>query len=197
MGKADSYKKFLTDCPEAKIWIDIGLAPYAAKGLCKAGILDLEQLGKLNRDEVCAIWGIGELALRICEEALGRVLSSPRGYWKDREVPKPAIEIFLRERIETQEQLMAMQKGQILSLKGMKPTLLAQVEEALRVRFSFPLSYWTERGLRKKTAQTLNAAGILTLEQLAATSQADLERMLNTLEYRTVQVILRQAKGIL
>jgi hypothetical protein len=68
-----------------------------------------------------------------------------------------------------------------------------QVEEALKIRFDSPLSYWTNRGFGKKTAQTLNAAVILTLEQLAATPSDHLKGMFNALEYRVLAVVLRQA----
>jgi hypothetical protein len=84
-----------------------------------------------EREEVRAIPGIGETALHICEEALGRLFPSPARYWQDRGIPKHGIEILLREGIEKQEQLLELTREEVLRLQGMTPALLGQIEKTL------------------------------------------------------------------
>jgi hypothetical protein len=194
MGKPGEHRRLLEVHPEAQLWIDIGLDTRAAHGLCKAGVWNLEQLGRLTREEARAIPGIGETALHICEEALGRLFPSPSRYWKDRRIPKRGIQIFLREGIEKQEQLLKMPREEVLRLQGMTPALLGQIESALGISFDFPFSYWTECGLPPKTAEALNEMGILNLEELEATSPIKLESSFNALEYRIINVVLRRFK---
>lgn len=189
---ADVHAKFLAANPEAKFWIDIGLPPRPAKGLCTAGILGLEQIEGMSRQDLLKIWGVGELSLHIIEEALGHLIPSSFEYWRKKGIPRLAARVFVREGIKTIEQLRSMTREQLLALAGMGPHLLTKVEERLEIRFHSPLSYWMDRGLRKKTAATLNAEGIFTLEQLAAAPRSDLIKMFTIIEYMSVEVVLRQ-----
>ena len=194
-AKPGRHAEFLAIHPEAKVWLDVGLKPHAALGLCKAGLLSLEHLAGKSRDDLGEILGIGEKALRVIEAALGRSLPSRISYWQERGVPPAARQVFHQEGIETVEQLQEIRRDQALGWKGMGPALLARVEEALGIRLRSPLSYWQEQGLRSRTARSLNAAGLRTLDELAAVSPSDLAGFLNPVEVATIDVVLREARA--
>jgi hypothetical protein len=77
----------------------------------------------------------------------------------------------------------------------MGPALLVRVEGALGIHLRTPQLYWQEQGLRSTTARSLNAAGLRTLDELAAVSPSDLAGFLNPVEVATIDVVLREARA--
>jgi hypothetical protein len=194
--KFHPYRHFLRRYPDAEFWLDIGVIPRAAAALCRAGVLTLEDLGKLTQEEFLAIEGAGESALAKCEEALGRPLVPMRQYWRDRGLPQLAVMLFLREGIGSVEALLRMSRAELLEIPRMTDALVGRIEQALGCTFVTPYGYWIEKGLRLRTARVLHTAGISTLGDLAAKSRDDLDRLpLNVLERRIVDVVLREARG--
>ena len=194
--RLDPYRHFLRLHPDAKPWLQIGVIPRAAAALCRAGVITLEGLGKLTREEFLAIEGAGEAALARCEKALGRTLVSRRRYWRDLGLPKLAVELLVREGIGSAEALKGMGRAELLEIPRMTDALIRRIEQALGCTFKAPYDYWIEKGLRLHTARVLYAAGISTLGDLATKSRDDLDRLpLNVLERRVIEVVLREASG--
>jgi hypothetical protein len=178
--------------PEARVWLKLGLKPQAARGLIKAGIFKIQQLEGMSREDFLSIRGLSLRSLRLCEKALGRTLPSIVEYWKKTGIPKMAIAVLYREGINTIEQLKAMSRAEVLALRGVGLILVQRMEKSLGFRFASPVSYWLDKGLPKKTAETLVREGILTIEQLAAMDQATAVRVFNPLEFRMLGIVLRR-----
>jgi len=166
--RPQTFDRFRRKNPEAQVWLDLGIRPRTAAALCKAGYLTLKQIAPLTREDLLALWSVGDETLEKLETALGHPLLSITGYWEDRGLTKLAAQILARHKIETMEQLKTMEREPFLALPGMGPRLLKQIERTLKMRIKSRYSYWTDRGLTLRTAKILHKAGILTLNQLAS-----------------------------
>jgi len=183
--KLQTFDSFRRKNPAATIWLDLGIRPRTATALCKAGYLTLEQIAPLTREDLLALWSVGDETLEKLATALGRPLKSITGYWEDLGLPNPAAQILTRHKIETLEQLKAMEREPFLTLPGMGPRLLKQIEQALKMRIKSRYSYWTDRGLTVRTARILHKADISTLRQLAGQSY----EVLRSLEIHVADLI--------
>lgn len=175
--KPMTFDKFLKKHPEAKIWLDLGIRPRTALYLCKAGHLTLESVSHLTREQLLAIWSVGEGALGKIETALGRPLSSPVCYWIGLGLSGLAAQVLARNRITTIEQLREIHRERLLLYTGMGLRLLKQIEFALNIRIRSKYYYWTAKGLSVRTARIFQQTGIITIEQLETKTYAELTEL--------------------
>jgi helix-hairpin-helix protein len=117
--------------PPVAFWRRQGLYPRAARALSEAGIGSLEALQGRYREELLALRGLGEFALRQLEALLGSAIPSRTAYWIERGLPMGAANVLAREGIETLEDLGQLSREQLLSFVGLGYRALRECERLL------------------------------------------------------------------
>ena len=194
--KKIAFGKFLRKHPEARAWLALRIKPRTALALCKAGYRNPNDVSGMAREELLSVWSIGEGTVRKIEAALGRPLSSPALCWRRRGIGGLAARLLVKAGIETPEELAAMTREDLLRLDGMGGRLVVQIENGLGIRLKTTktkLSYWTQKGLTRRTAAILQSAHIMTVEQLRTLSYEDLNRL--NIHFREILRIARLTRN--
>lgn len=91
----------------AEYWVARGLSRNFAGSLVRAGIVSVEELGRLTREQFLDFHNLAEGALYACESILGRDLDSPRQFWRSRGLRAPVAQRLSRMGIRTLDELAA------------------------------------------------------------------------------------------
>lgn len=92
---------------QAEYWVKRGLSRNFAGSLVRAGIVSVEELGRLTREQFLDFHNLAEGALYACERVLGRQLDSPRQYWRTHGLRAPVAHRLSRIGIRTLDDLAA------------------------------------------------------------------------------------------
>lgn len=117
--------------PAEAFWDRQGLYPRAARALSEAGYRSLEGLRRTSREELIALPGLGERALRRLEALLGSPIPSRAVYWIERGLPLRTANVLVREGIRTLEDLGRLTREELLSFGGIGYRSLRQCERLL------------------------------------------------------------------
>jgi predicted RecB family nuclease len=160
-------RPFLLRHPQAGYWLERGLHPKAARELVKAGIRSVEDLGRMAREDLAILPGVGERSLAQLERLRGGPLTSPAGFWLERGLRPRVAQALIRAGVDSIEALGRMTREQLLSLTGVAEGSLQAVEAVLGRPLDSPVREWRRRGLRAIAAHRLARAGIRTVPELA------------------------------
>jgi hypothetical protein len=165
---ARRFKRFLQEHPAEGFWVKTGLVPAAAKGLVRAGILDLESLARVSRQDFLAIHGAGEGSLAQCEALLGRPLPSSKSFWQQHGLALITVHALQRAGIDSLEKLAAQTRESFLATEGLGNVALRACEAILGRKLDSPVRDWQGQGLSGAGARALARARIRSLAELAA-----------------------------
>ncbi len=115
--------------PAAAFWRSRGIPARAARALSKAGIGSPEDLREQSREELLALPGVGENALRRLEKILGTEIPSRIAFWLCRGLSLYVAHALFRAGIHTLEDLKALTPGQLLERPGLGSYVLSQCEK--------------------------------------------------------------------
>lgn len=88
-------------------WVERGLSSHFAGTLVRVGILSVEDLGRLTREQFLDFHNLGEGALQACESVLGRELESPHRFWRSYGLRAPVAYRLSRIGIRALDELAA------------------------------------------------------------------------------------------
>jgi DNA-directed RNA polymerase alpha subunit len=158
-------------------WRASGLSPGVARTLADAGIHTIEELRDKTRQDLFAIRGFRERALRQCEELLGRRILDRRvndevQFWLSNGLSLRAAAALSRANVHSLGHLVVLGRKRLLQILGFGPRDLQKCEELLGI--GVPLGPWQDMGLPSRIANHLDQAGIHTLERLGAMTREEL-----------------------
>jgi hypothetical protein len=167
-SQSHRFKSLAQKQTPAGFWVRAGLIPMAATGLVRAGILSLEDLARLSREDLLAIRGVGEESLARCEALLGWPLPSIKSVWKEAGLALITAHALHRAGIDSLEKLAAQTRESFLAQEGLGEVALRTCEAILGRKLDSPAGYWREHGLSGAAARALARARVQTLEELTA-----------------------------
>lgn len=144
------------------------MIPMAATGLVRAGILTLEDLARLSREQCLSIRGVGEESLARCEALLGRPLPSIKSVWEEGGLALISVRALRRAGIDSLEKFATQTRESFLAKEGLGATTLRACEAILGCKLDSPVRYWRDQGLSGAAARALARSRVRSLEELAA-----------------------------
>lgn len=160
-----------------RLWRSLGFTPRAVSGLDRANIRSLDDLRRLNGDQLMRITGIGQRELRRCEELLDVTLTRKSDYWTSKGISSRTAQFLLRAGIETLEALAATTREDFFQGFGLGEGSLRECEALLGSPLVSPEEEWMRAGCtRRHLARKLSRAGIRTFEDLQQKGDDDLLR---------------------
>lgn len=149
------YQKFIERNTEAAFWLRKRFNPRAARALSDSGILTLDDLRKLTREEFFAIKGLDEGSYQNAIRILGHELHSDRRFWQEKGFRVGTINVLLRHGIKDEETLRRYTRSQIILLPGIGGRILADIEAKLGFRFPSATRFWVDQGVPDWVADSL------------------------------------------
>lgn len=179
-------KPFLERYPEARYWLDLGFRPNSARALLTAGYFTLADLTGKFREDLTAIRGLGKGSIAKLGALLGSPFPSRTGDLAARGIGPLVKHALDRAGIRSLSDLAKLTREQFLALPGLGKKGLRQCERALGRPLDSPLQGLQMEGLPPFVANQLAAAGVRSVEELAARPDS----ALRTLGLRPVDVAL-------
>ncbi len=90
-----------------------------------------------SREDLLALWGVGENSLARLETLLGREIPSRAAYWRERGLPGGVARVLVREGIASIADLGRLTRRQFLSFRGLGAHALRRCEKLLGRRLPF------------------------------------------------------------
>jgi len=163
--------------PPGHYWRSRGLPPPAARALTEAGFQTVEDLAGVSREELTAIRNVGEVVILRLEELAGRLFPFRDSRWASLGLPMRLGNALQRAGVHTEADFLALTRERFLLIEGVSESSLRLCEAAVGRKLASPLQSWRARGVTKKLARKLVAAGIETLAQLRQLSISDLKAL--------------------
>ncbi len=161
---------------DVAFWRASGLSLGVARTLADGGVHTIDELREKTRQELFAIPGFRERALRQCEELLGRRIQDRRvnsvvQFWSAQGLSLRAAVALDRANVHSLGHLVILGRKRLLQIQGFGPLDLQKCEGLLGI--GVPVGPWRDLGLPSQVANHLDQAGIHTLERLGAMTREE------------------------
>jgi hypothetical protein len=149
------YSKFIERNKKAAFWLRKRFNPRAARALSDSGILTLEDLRKLTREQFFGMKGLDEGSYDNAVRILGHELHSGRKFWQEKGLRAGTINVLVRHGIKDEETLRRYTRSQFILLPGIGGRILAEIESTLGFRFPSATRFWVDQGVPDWVADSL------------------------------------------